>query len=41
MKLKKNNSGINYKKEILYLIFIVGLFNLALVPRNLLEYYLI
>ena len=37
LKLKKNNSDINYKKEILYLIFvcyIVGLFNLVLVPRN-------
>ena len=37
LKLKKNNSDINSKKEILYLIFvcyIVGLFNLVLVPRN-------
>lgn len=37
LKLKKNNSDINYKKEILYLIFIcyiVGLFNLVLVPIN-------
>ena len=37
LKLKKNNSDINYKREILYLIFIcyiVGLFNLVLVPRN-------
>lgn len=37
LNLKKNNSDINYKKEILYLIFvcyIVGLFNLVLVPRN-------
>lgn len=37
LKLKKNNSDINYKKEILYLIFvcyIAGLFNLVLVPRN-------
>ncbi len=37
LKLKKSNSDINYKKEILYLIFIcyiVGLFNLVLVPRN-------
>lgn len=37
LKLKKNNSDINYKKESLYLIFvcyIVGLFNLVLVPRN-------
>mgnify|MGYP004460087109 CR=1 FL=1 len=37
LKLKKINSDINYKKEILYLIFIcyiVGLFNLVLVPRN-------
>lgn len=37
LKLKKNNSDINYKKEISYLIFvcyIVGLFNLVLVPRN-------
>lgn len=37
LKLKKKNSDINYKKEILYLIFIcyiVGLFNLVLVPRN-------
>lgn len=37
LKLKKNNSDINYKREILYLIFIcyiVGLFNLVLVPIN-------
>ena len=37
LKIKKNNGDINYKKEILYLIFIcyiVGLFNLVLVPRN-------
>lgn len=37
LKLKKNNSDINSKKEILYLIFvcyIVGLFNLVLVPIN-------
>ena len=37
LKLKKNNSDINSKKEVLYLIFvcyIVGLFNLVLVPRN-------
>lgn len=35
--LKKSNGDINYKKESLYLIFvcyIVGLFNLVLVPRN-------
>lgn len=37
LKLKKSNGDINYKKESLYLIFvcyIVGLFNLVLVPRN-------
>ena len=37
LKLKKSNSDINYKREILYLIFIcyiVGLFNLVLVPIN-------
>lgn len=37
LKLKKNNGDINSKKEVLYLIFvcyIVGLFNLVLVPRN-------
>lgn len=37
LKLKKNNSDINYKMEIVHLIFvcyIVGLFNLVLVPRN-------
>lgn len=37
LKLKKNNGDINYKREILYLIFIcyiVGLFNLVLVPIN-------
>lgn len=37
LKLKKSSGDINYKKESLYLIFvcyIVGLFNLVLVPRN-------
>ena len=37
LKIKKNNSDINYKMEIVHLIFIcyiVGLFNLVLVPRN-------
>ena len=37
LKLKKSDGDINYKKESLYLIFvcyIVGLFNLVLVPRN-------
>lgn len=37
LKLKKSNRDINYKKESLYLIFvcyIVGLFNLVLVPIN-------
>lgn len=37
LKLKKNNSDINYKMEIVHLIFIcyiVGLFNLVLVPIN-------
>lgn len=37
LKLKKSNGDINYKKESLYLIFvcyIVGLFNLVLVPIN-------
>lgn len=37
LKIKKNNGDINYKREILYLIFIcyiVGLFNLVLVPIN-------
>lgn len=37
LRLKKHNSDINYKKEMLYLIFVcyvVGLFNLVLVPRN-------